>query len=354
MSDALWNSLVKETKNNMAQAVCDGVMSGDITEYIDSGSYALNALISGDIYKGYPVGKVTALAGEEASGKSFAVLTGTKNFLEAHPDSACFYFESEGAITKEDIESRGIDSKRIFIIPVATVEDFRTQAVRILDKYIEAKKESRPRMLFVLDSLGMLSTNKEVKDTTEGKDVKDMTRTQLIKGAFRILTLKLAQAKVPMILTNHVYAVFDMYSPSEIGGGSGVKYAASTIVILNKRKEKEDGQLVGLNIRANLYKSRLTKTGAEVSVLIRHDTGLQRYYGLVDIAEKCGVFKKDSTRLVLPDGRKVFGTQINRDPEKYFTKEILDLINEKMKPLFCYGAGEADTDEAQPEETTNE
>merc|ERR1712224_806515 len=111
---------------------------------------------------------------------------------------AVIYFESESAITKEMIEERGIDSNRMIIVPVVTVQEFRQQAISILDKYLETDESKRPPMMFCLDSLGMLSTTKEIEDTAAGKETRDMTRAQIVKGAFRVLTLKLGRAKVPM------------------------------------------------------------------------------------------------------------------------------------------------------------
>jgi len=142
------------------------------------------------------------------SGKSFAALTAVKLFLDANPGGYCMYFESESAISKDMIESRGIDTSRIAIVPVVTVQEFRTSAVKILDKYIESdkKRENRPPLLFVLDSLGMLSTTKEIEDTAEGSETKDMTRSQIIKAAFRVLTLKLGRANVTMLVTTHTFA----------------------------------------------------------------------------------------------------------------------------------------------------
>jgi RecA/RadA recombinase len=194
--------------------------------------------------------------------------------------------------------------------------------------------------MFVLDSLGMLSTTKEMEDTAEGKETRDMTRSQIVKSTFRVLTLKLGRAKVPMIMTNHTYDVIgSMYPQKEMGGGSGLKYAASSIIYLGKRKEKDgDNQVIGNIIHCKNYKSRLTKENAQIDVRLTYKEGLDRHYGLLEIAEEAGIFKKVSTRYELPDGTKVFGKSINDEPEKYFTKEILKQIDETTKKKFLYGA----------------
>ena len=146
-------NLVKTTGNEFASIVKEGVQAADVSGYIDTGSYIFNALLSGSIYDGLPNNKITALAGESATGKTYFALGMCKQFLDDNPEAAVIYFESESAITKNMIEDRGIDSSRIVIVPVTTVQEFRTQSIRILDQYIEDKTEMK--MLFVLDSLGM-------------------------------------------------------------------------------------------------------------------------------------------------------------------------------------------------------
>lgn len=337
----LFESLCKLTGNDLAQSASKGVIAGDVLGFVDTGSYALNALVSGRLYGGYPIGRITGLAGDPAAGKSFACLTACAEFLKADPNAAVFYFESEGAVTKDIIETFGIDSARFYVVPVTTVQEFRTSAVKILDGYLESGKD-RPPMLFCLDSLGMLSTTKEMEDTATGSETKDMTRNQIIKATVRVLTLKMALAKVAMIMTTHTYASMSLYDPKEIGGGSGLKYAASTIIMLNKRKEKDGKVIIGNNIRAQAVKSRMTKEFSQVEVLINYTKGLDKYYGLLPLAEELGLFVKDSTRYVVPDGRKVFGSVIEKNPEEYFTKEILDIMDERVKEILCYGSGSAE------------
>jgi len=343
---SFFDKVIKTSGNEWASLVSDGVEAGDIDSFIDTGSYIFNALLSGSIYGGLPSNKITALAGESATGKTFFVLGMVKSFLDENPDAGVIYFESESAITKQMIEEREIDSKRMIILPVTTVQEFRTQAVKILDKYIE--DEEKQPMMMCLDSLGMLSTTKEIEDTADGKETKDMTRAQVLKAAFRVLTLKLGRAKVPMIITNHTYdSMGSMFPTKEMGGGSGLKYAASQIVFLSKRKEKDGTEVIGNIIHCKNHKSRLTVENKMVDVRLTYDKGLDKYYGLLDLALKYGVFKSVSTRIELPDGTKTFGKTINNDPEKYFTKEIMDKLDECAKEEFKYGI--ADTEECKPE-----
>ena len=332
------DTVIKDSGNEFASVVSDGVAAGDITSYVDTGSYIFNALVSGSIFGGLPSNKVTALAGESSTGKTFFALSVVRNFLDANPTGGCIYFESESAISKEMIETRGIDSKRMIIMPVGTIEEFRTQACRILDKYLKEPKDERVPMLFVLDSLGMLSTTKEMEDVANDKQVRDMTKSQLIKGAFRVLTLKLGQAQVPMIVTNHTYDVIGSYVPAkEMGGGTGLKYAASTIIYLGKKKEKDGTELVGNIIKCEAKKSRLTKEGSKIETRLFFDErGLDRYYGLLELGEQYGVFERVGNRIKI-NGTSVYPKSILADPEKYFTPEVMEKIEEAARQEFSYG-----------------
>ena len=337
MSDFLKN-VVKEIGNEYAALAADGIEAGDVDSYIDTGSYIFNALLSGSLYGGLPSNKITALAGESATGKTFFAMGIVKTFLDAAPDAGVIYFESESAITKDLITSRGIDPNRMVIVPVATVQDFRHQVIKVLDSYLLQSEADRRPLFLVLDSLGMLSTTKEMEDTAEGKETRDMSRAQVLKAAFRVLTLKLGRAKVPMLVTNHTYDVIgNMFPTKEMGGGSGLKYAASTIVYLSKKKEKDGTEVIGNIIHCKNQKSRLTVENKMVDVRLTYDKGLDRYYGLLDLAEKCGVFKKVSTRFELPDGTKQFGKTILNNPETYFTEEVMEKLNEAAGKEFLYG-----------------
>ena len=330
--------MLKASGNEYASIVDDGVEGGDVDSFIDTGSYVLNGLLSGSIHGGLPSNKITALAGESATGKTFFLMGMVKNFLDSNPDAGVLYFESESAITKQMVIDRGIDPKRMIILPVTTVQEFRTETLRVLNKYLETPEADRKKMMLCLDSLGMLSTTKEVEDTGEGKETRDMTRAQVLKAAFRVITLKLGRAKLPMVITNHTYDVVgSMFPTKEMGGGSGLKYAASSIVYLSKRKEKDGTEVVGNIVHCKNHKSRLTIENKMVDVRLSYDKGLDRYYGLLELAEKYNIIKKVSTRYELPDGTKAFGKQINREPEKYFTEDIMNQLEDACKKEFKYG-----------------
>ena len=326
---------IKESGNEYASIVEEGVAAGDVHSYIDTGSYLFNALLSGSLNGGLPSNKITALAGESATGKTYFALGMVKQFLDANPDAGVLYFESESAIPRELIESRGIDPKRMVILPVVTIQEFRTQAIKILDAYLE-QEEHKPMML-VLDSLGNLSTTKELEDTAAGSETRDMTRAQIIKACFRVLTLKLGRANVPLIVTNHTYDVIGAYMPTkEMGGGSGLKYAASSIVYLSKKKDKDGTEVVGNIIHCKNQKSRLTVENKMIDVRLGYQSGIDRHYGLLEFGEKYGVFKKSGNRYEI-DGKTLYGKSIYDNPEKYFNDQIMDGLEEAAKKEFLYG-----------------
>lgn len=335
------SDIVKMTGNEFASVVEDGVAAGDVTGFTDSGSYALNALLCGDIFGGIPNNKIVGIGADPGAGKTFLALGCLKNFLDENPTGIGIVLESESALTKQMLKDRGIDTKRVAIVPVVTVQDFRTQALKIIDNYEKTAMKDRVPLFFILDSLGMLSTNKEIEDTTEGKDTRDMTRAALLKATFRVLTLRLGRAHIPMIVTNHIYDDVGggPYAAKKQSGGSGMVYAASSILGISKAKDKDEktNEVRGVILTVTAQKSRLTKENSKVKCLVRYDGGLDRYFWLLEIGEGAGVFKKVSTRYELPDGTKVFGKTINENPEKYFTQEVLEKINEYVKQKFCYG-----------------
>ena len=327
--------IVKEIGDEYTQIAADI----DGTErFIDTGSYIFNSLVSGSVYGGVSTNKITAIAGETSTGKTYFSLAIVKNFLDTNPDGYCLYFDTEAAITKGLLTSRGIDQSRLVVVNVVTIEEFRSKALKAVDIYLKTEEENRKPCMFVLDSLGMLSTEKEITDALNDKQVRDMTKSQLVKGAFRMLTLKLGQANIPLIVTNHTYDVIGSYVPTkEMGGGSGLKYAASTIIYLTKKKEKDGKDVIGNIIKAKTHKSRLSKENKEVEIRLYYDErGLDKYYGLLDLGEKGGLWKNVAGRYEM-DGKKVYAKEIYKNPDKYFTEEVMQKLDDIAKQEFSYG-----------------
>ena len=328
--------IVKEIGDDYTQLAAD---ISDSEQYVDTGSLVFNGLVSGRIFGGVCSNKITAIAGESSTGKTFFALAVAKNFLDTNPDAYTLYFDTESSITRSLLESRGIDTKRFVVINVVTIEEFRTKALKAVDKYLQMPIEDRKPCMFVLDSLGMLSTEKEITDALNDKQVRDMTKSQLVKGAFRMLTLKLGQANVPLIVTNHTYDVIGAYVPTkEMGGGSGLKYASSTIIYLTKKKEKDGKEVVGNIIKAKTAKSRLSKENKQVEIRLFYDhRGLDRYYGLLELGEIGGLWKNVAGRYEI-GGKKIYAKQIYADPDTYFTPEVLQALDETAQREFSYGS----------------
>lgn len=330
--------LVSELGSDFASVAHDGLGAAEFSGFVDTGCYIFNAVLSGSLYGGLPNNKITAIAGESSTGKSFLALGIVKHFLQSDKKAYVVYFDTEAAITKEMLEERDIDTKRVLIVEPDTIQTFRHKALKVLDMYEKQKEDKRGPLLMVLDSLGMLSTTKELEDTAQGKETRDMTKAQVIKATFRVLTLRLARAKVPMIVTNHVYAAVGSMFPTNImSGGSGLQYSSSSIVMLGKAKDKDGKDVIGNFIRCKMFKSRLSKENSSVSLRLSYKTGLDKHYGLLDLAEKHGIFKKVGNKYELPDGTKVFGTKINKEPLRYFPKEIMVLLEEAANKEFQYG-----------------
>ena len=332
---SIFDTLAKEAKNDYAQLVSN---TEHDQGFIGTGSYILNAQLSGSIYGGIPNNRVTAIAGEQATGKTFYAIGIANTFLNDHLDGAVFYFDSEAAATPDLFRDRGLDPSRVWHFPIDTIEEFRTQMIRILDNLLKTPEKDRKPLLVILDSLGMLASNKEMEDAMNDKQVRDMTKSQTIKSVFRIITSKLGKLKIPMIVTNHTYKTMNPYGdPTDMGGGSGLKYAASTIMTLTKSKEKDSSkEIIGNIIKVKTYKSRLTKENTQIATRLFFDSrGLDEYYGLLELGEKHGIFIRKGNRILVGES-SVYPSAILADPLKYFTKEVMQALDEAASKEFKY------------------
>lgn len=308
------------------------------TELIDTGSYTINALVSADIFGGYPRDRITMFAGETQTGKTFFCTAALREFLIKHPDGYGIYIDTEQAVDGDVLALRGIDPKRVAVFRPDTVEKI-TMAIRGLIQAIETEKERKP-VFVVLDSLGNASSGKEVRDVLAGSDKADFTRAKEIKKLFRVATVKLGQLNIPFFIANHTYDNVGGYGPAKkISGGSGVLYMSSTICMLTRYEDKDTtGMVNGIVLKVKNLKSRFSRPGNEVNSYISFENGLHRYYGLLDIAEKAGIVKKVSTRYELPDGSKHYAKTIYEDGARFFDKEMLDKINQYVKKNFALSA----------------
>ena len=248
--------IVKEIGDEYTQIASD---IDETERFIDTGSFIFNGLISGSIFGGVSSNRITAIAGESSTGKTYFSLAVVKNFLDTNPDGYCLYFDTEAGVNKGLLESRGIDTTRLVVVNVVTIEEFRGKALKAVDIYLKTNEEDRKPCMFVLDSLGMLSTEKEIRDALDDKQVRDMTKSQLVKGAFRMLTLKLGQANIPLIVTNHTYDVIGSYVPTkEMGGGSEISMPRLRSFISAKKRKRIRQRLLETLLKPKT-KSRLSK-----------------------------------------------------------------------------------------------
>lgn len=355
MGKGFWDNIVTTLDDPSLTFASDKASSAEFTGWLDTGAYILNALFSGSLYGGIPNNKVTMFAGEESVGKTFFVLAVLKTFLDENPEGAVFFYDTENAVTDDMLTTRGIDSARVIKGEPVTIQEFTTKMLKAIDAYTAIEESARPPIMFILDSLGNLSTTKELADKTEGNDTRDMTRAQVNRAAFRTVTLKLGKAKAPLLITNHVYEVVGSYVPTKaVSGGGGSKYAASTIAMLSKKKDKngEDAkEVTGNIIKIKLNKSRFTKENKEVEVRLSYASGLDRYYGLVPLGEKYGIIKRIGNKYEFPNGIKAFEKAINRNPQEYFNEGVMAALEQAAAQEYKYGNEDSLSDVDEQNET---
>jgi RecA/RadA recombinase len=359
-----------------------------IDEWIPTGSYILNAALSGSLFGGLPNRRSLVLAGEEGTGKTFIALSIVRNAQKMGYD--VIYFDSEGAIDIDFVAKLGVDTSRVRLQPVNTVEEFSHIAAQLTKNFeeLKAKGQEPPKIMVVLDSLGNLSSEKEKDDTTEGVNKRDMTKQQAIRKLFRVNGLKFAKLGIPFIVNNHVYDSMSMFTSKEISGGGGVKYNASIIFQLGKgklddsegeKKAKEknvDAVRVGVTIYVTPVKQRFAKpikvqlhipfykspnpfVGLEPFVswesvgIIRGRCIKQKDFDKLSPTDqkKCKPFevppeseKDDGKRYAAPNDKAHFLVckHLNGEvplaelfTDKVFTKELLEELDEKViKPTF--------------------
>ncbi|MFK5882853.1 MAG: hypothetical protein QM489_00780 [Candidatus Izemoplasma sp.] len=321
---------------------------GDVAGYIDTGSYAFNALVSASLYKGIPSNKITGYSGKSGVGKTYFALQAVKHHLEAHPENVVIYVDTEAAITQEMLESRDLPLDRIVVKCMSTIEEFRTKAFKLIKEYGELQDDkSEPRLLMILDSMGNLSSIKELEDVEKGDNKVDMTKAKLLKATFRALTITAAEENVPILLTNHTYDSIGLFPATNQAGGSGMVYAASTIIVFGKSKVRTGKDVIGALIRAKTAKSRLSKEEQQIEILLNYDTGLDRWHYMDTFAIAAGVFKKEGKMLLVIDSKdgkekKKFATAIMKDPERYFNEDVMAKIEEFVNTNFQYGSPDID------------
>jgi RecA/RadA recombinase len=263
----------------------------EVDEWIPTGNYLLNAQISGTLFGGVPNTRSFGVMGDPGTGKSFFCLNVVREAQKIGYD--VIYCDTEGAIDKNSAEKFGIDLQKIRYQPIQTVSQFQTFVANVLDIVKKAKSEGQnPKILLVLDSLGMLSTDKELNDAIKGHNAADMgAKAKELRKLFRVITLDLTAAKIPLICTNHVYAGGGYLPTKESSGGDGPIFAMSVVSFLSKAQLKDGaGTKTGIIVTSTLKKSRFT-IPEQVKFHISFSHGMNPYVGLQDYVswEACGI-----------------------------------------------------------------
>lgn len=328
-----------------------------VNDWIDTGSYALNAIFSGSVYRGVPVGRVTGFSGPSGAGKTLII-----NKIIANAQKKGYFaaiWDTEAAVDRQSAEGVGVDSSRVKYYPVETVEDCRNQVAMFLDKIIAAN-DPNLKVIIAIDSLGNLASAKELRDVTEGKDAADMgTKAKAMKSMMRALTFKAAKARVPILFTNHIYDNPTSLYPELVkkqSGGSGPIYLASLLVQLATRNEKIDkneGQeaigvahnVSGVTLSAMTVKNRFVPPFLKAELYNNFRTGLTRYAGLADMAIAMGVVTGDKSYML---GTEKIGYRKNWENDtEFWEKKALPLLEQTLKVKVCYGSSNSVIEEAE-------
>ena len=291
-----------------------GMSSGfnDPTDWISTGNFALNYLVSGDFNKGIPLGKVTVFAGESGAGKSY-ICAG--NIVKHAQEQGIFVvlIDSENALDETWLKALEVDTdeKKLLKLNMSMIDDVAKTVSTFMDDYRAMNEEDRPKVLFVIDSLGMLLTPTDVDQFQKGDMKGDMGRkpkalTSLVRNTVNMI----GSHNVGLVCTNHTYASQDMFDPDDkISGGQGFIYASSIVVAMKKLKLKEDAdgnkisEVKGIRAGCKVMKTRYAKPFEGVQVKIPYETGMNPYSGLVDLFEKKGILVKEGNRLKYVDSK---------------------------------------------------
>lgn len=324
----------------------DGLSVGfnDPTDWISTGNYALNYLISGDFNRGVPLGKVTVFAGESGAGKSY-ICSG--NIIKSAQEQGIFVVlvDTENALDENWLHALGVDTdeKKLLKLSMAMIDDVAKTISTFMADYKTLDPVDRPKILFVIDSLGMLLTPTDVNQFEAGDMKGDLGRkakslTALVRNCVNMF----GSYGVGMVCTNHTYASQDMFDPDDkISGGQGFIYASSIVVAMRKLKLKEDedgnkiSDVMGIRSACKVMKTRYAKPFEGVQVKIPYETGMNPYSGLTDLAEKKGLLKKDGNKLMFVTSQgeiiKYFRKGWESNEDGCLDKVMSDFKNQKTE-----------------------
>lgn len=320
----------------------------DPTDWISTGNYALNYLISGDFFKGVPLGKVTCFAGEPGAGKSFIA---SGNLVKNAQDKGIFVvlIDSENALDEEWLQALDVDTseEKLMKLNMSMVDDVAKTLSTFMEDYKKLDEDSRTKVLFVVDSLGMLLTPTDVDQFMKGDMKGDFGRkpkalTALVRNCVNMF----GSHNVGLVVTNHTYASQDMFDPDDkISGGQGFIYASSIVVAIKKLKLKEKDDLAsegttsrvtGIRAKCKIMKSRFSKPFEEVEIQIPYETGMDPFNGLFETFEK-SIMTREGNSYIYIDSN---GIEHKHTRKKWTPEELEIIMNDLMKPYESNLTGE--------------
>ena len=257
-------------------------------DMIDIGIPALNIALSGDVGGGLTPG-LTIIAGPSRHFKSMFGLVMVKAYLNKYPDAVCLFLDSEFGITPDYISAVGIDTTRVLHVPIEHIEQLKFD----ISKRLEEINRGDHVIVFI-DSIGNLASKKEVDDAADEKSVADMSRAKQIKSLFRIITPHFTTKDIPCLVVNHTYMEQALYPKTIMSGGTGPMYSANTVFFIGKQQEKDGTEVVGYNFIINVEKSRYVREKSKIPITVKHDGGISRWSGLLDMALESGHVTKPS------------------------------------------------------------
>lgn len=356
LTEFTFEDLNNELKDiNPLGSVMETSSFSEVTEWIDTGNYHLNACISGTVFGGWPNNRACSIAGPSGTGKTYLMLNTIKRAIDM--GYSVIYYDSEAAVDRDQMKKFGIDTNKVNYQPVNTVQDFRTSVTRITKKMQDAKAAGAelPKVMIILDSAGNLATAKEIEDSITGSDKADMSRSKILKSIFRIIMTPLADLKIPFLFTNHTYMTQDYIARQVAGGGTGPEYAASIVLFLNKAQLKEGDQKAGIVVTAKPNKNRFAKP-QNIKFHLHFSKGMNRFVGLENYVswDICGVDRgtidpKTGEKIVKKTARTWICKHLdhavtNADffTDTVFTQDVLKQIDAYIKPIFNYNIEEVE------------
>ncbi len=353
---------VSKFRKDLTKSI-QGMSSGfnDPTDWVSTGSYALNYLISGDFHRGVPLGKVTVFAGESGAGKSYFA---AGNIVKHAQEQGIYVvlIDSENALDQSWLEALGVDcdESKLLKLSMSMIDDVAKTIATFMTDYKAMDEEDRPKVMFVIDSLGMLLTPTDVDQFNKGDMKGDMGRkpkalTSLVRNTVNMI----GAHNVGLVCTNHTYASQDMFDPDDkISGGQGFIYASSIVVAMKKMKLKEDAdgnkisQVMGIRAGCKVMKTRYAKPFEGVQVKIPYETGMNPHSGIVELFEAKGVIEKQGNRLkyVSTTGEEIL------EYRKNWTGDLLDTVMSDyvLKEQSLVNTSEAELEEEQLVEAVTE